>query len=348
MPFLESILQHKSLSIVGLEKNTGKTECFNYILKRLPLNNMRIAVSSIGIDGESIDQVTQSAKPEIFLREGIYFTTSEKHYRGRKLLSEILNISDEETPLGRLVTAKALSDGKILLSGASSTALLKRWMGELRMKYGVDLIIIDGALSRLSLASPAVSESMILATGAALSANIPTLVAKTAFVVELIGIEKSDLNGKELIGLNDRGVWSVSESGTLIEQLFDSAFTMRPVAKSATIAKQVSERELGVKSEIFVSGALTDRLLETISGDKELINREIIVRDFTRIFVTPAKYRVFLKRGGVIKVLQKSKLIAVTVNPVAPNGVILNSEKLIKRLSEEIALPVYDIFNYEH
>jgi len=340
MPFLKSILQYNSLSIVGLEKNTGKTECFNYILKNLPLDKIEIAVSSIGIDGESIDQVTQTDKPEIFLREGIYFTTSEKHYRERGLLSEILDISDEETSLGRLVTAKVLSAGTVLLSGAPSTASLKRWMEGVRGRLGVDLIIIDGALSRLSLASPALSESMILATGAALSANIATLVAKTTFIVGLIGIEKSTLDGEKLIALNERGVWSVGRGGDIEGLLFESAFTMRP-------AGSVDERSASTVA-IFVSGALTDRLLDTISGDKDLLNKEIIVRDFTKIFVTPLKYNRFLKMGGKIKVLQKSKLIAITVNPVAPNGVVLDSGKLVKRLSEETGLPVYDIFKYEH
>ena len=35
MPFIEEILKYKSLSIVGMEKNTGKTECLNYILGRI-------------------------------------------------------------------------------------------------------------------------------------------------------------------------------------------------------------------------------------------------------------------------------------------------------------------------
>ncbi len=41
--------------------------------------------------------------------------------------------------------------------------------------------------------------------------------------------------------------------------------------------------------------------------------------------------------------MQKSKLIAVTVNPVAPNGIVLDSEKLCEKLSEAINLPVYDL-----
>ena len=69
MPFINEILKYDSLSIVGLEKNVGKTECLNYILSRLPLDAKSIAVTSIGIDGENKDQVTATKKPEIYLRD---------------------------------------------------------------------------------------------------------------------------------------------------------------------------------------------------------------------------------------------------------------------------------------
>ena len=68
VPFIDDILRYDSLSIVGLEKNTGKTECLKYVLDRLPLQHKRIAVTSIGIDGETVDQVTRTQKPEIVLR----------------------------------------------------------------------------------------------------------------------------------------------------------------------------------------------------------------------------------------------------------------------------------------
>lgn len=115
MPFVDQILKYGTLSIVGLEKNTGKTECLNYILKRLPSYNLRTGITSIGIDGEKVDQVTQGSKPEIFLGEGIIFSTSEKHYRERKIFSEILDIGDTVTSLGRVITARSLQKGKVLL-----------------------------------------------------------------------------------------------------------------------------------------------------------------------------------------------------------------------------------------
>ncbi len=56
MPFVDEILKYRSVSIVGLEKNTGKTECLNYIINRLPTDYFSVAVTSIGLDGESPDQ----------------------------------------------------------------------------------------------------------------------------------------------------------------------------------------------------------------------------------------------------------------------------------------------------
>ena len=337
MPFIAELIKYKSCSIVGLEKNTGKTECFNYVLQRLPLDKIRVAVSSIGIDGETTDQVTKTAKPEIFLREGIYFGTSEKHYLTKLLTSELLEISDENTSLGNIVIGKALTPGKLLLSGPSSTNGLRRWMNEMR-KYDIDLTIIDGALSRLSLASPAVSESMILATGAAYSANINTLVQKTAFVVQMINLElTSQENYDTFININN-GVWAIDFDA---DNDFEKKLVDLKVASSLSI--NINTEGLKKCKTLYVSGALTDNFVNHIRQNKIFNETEIVVRDFTKIFLTPMTYNTFVNNKRKITVLQKSKLIAVCVNPTSPNGIVLDSEKLCKTLSEAINLPVYDL-----
>ena len=322
---------------MGLEKNTGKTECFNYVMQRLPLDKIRVAVSSIGIDGETTDQVTKTAKPEIFLREGVYFGTSEKHYLTKLLTSELLEISDENTSLGNIVIGKALTPGKLLLSGPSSTNGLRRWMNEMR-KYDIDLTIIDGALSRLSLASPAVSESMILATGAAYSANINTLVQKTAFVVQMINLElTSQENYDTFIDINS-GVWAIDFDA---DNDFEKKLVDLKVASSLSI--NINTDGLKKCKTLYVSGALTDNFVNHIRQNKIFNETEIVVRDFTKIFLTPMTYNTFVNNKRKITVLQKSKLIAVCVNPTSPNGIVLDSEKLCKTLSEAINLPVYDL-----
>ncbi len=331
MPFIEELIKYKSCSIVGLEKNTGKTECFNYVLQRLPLDTKRVAVSSIGIDGETTDQVTKTAKPEIFLREGVYFGTSEKHYLMKRLSSELLEISNENTSLGNIVIGKALTPGKILLSGPSSSSGLRRWMEEMK-KYNIDLTIIDGALSRMSLASPTVSESMILATGAAYSANINTLVQKTAFVVQMINLDITSQENYDAFNNITTGVWAIDEDDVLHDL---------KVASSLSI--NINTDGLKECKTLFVSGALTDNFINHIRQNKIFSETEIVVRDFTKIFLTPMTYNSFVNTRRKISVLQKSKLIAVCVNPTSPNGIVLDSEKLCNTLSEAIKLPVYDL-----
>lgn len=337
MPFIDELIKYKSCSIVGLEKNTGKTECFNYVMQRLPLDKIRVAVSSIGIDGETTDQVTKTAKPEIFLREGVYFGTSEKYYLTKLLTSELLEISDENTSLGNIVIGKALTPGKLLLSGPSSTNGLRRWMNEMR-KYDIDFTIIDGALSRLSLASPAVSESMILATGAAYSANINTLVQKTAFVVQMINLElTSQENHDTFININN-GVWAIDADND-----FDIEKRLVDLKVASSLSININTDALKKCKTLYVSGALTDNFVNHIRQNKIFNETEIVVRDFTKIFLTPMTYNTFVNNKRKITVLQKSKLIAVCVNPTSPNGIVLDSEKLCKTLSEAINLPVYDL-----
>ena len=314
MPFVGEILKHRSVSIVGLAKNAGKTECLNYILKRLPLDYFNVAVTSIGIDGETTDQVTGTAKPEITVREGMYFATSESHFRQKRPLAELYDVGEEETALGRVVTAKALQEGKVLLSGPSSAAALKRWMRSLK-DFGIDLILIDGALSRLSTASPAVSEAMVLSTGAAYSANIRELVNKTAFVVELIRLP----------------LYAGPE----------------PELRLSSFSSLDAEALKGNRI-IEVEGALTDRLLQLVKnalGEGEI---ELVVGDFTKVFCSQELYRAFVRRGGRLSVRMKSELLAVCVNPVAPNGIVLDSDTLCRELSQRIGLPVYDIVKNEY
>ena len=372
MPFISELLKYKSCSIVGLEKNTGKTECFNYVLQRLPLHERRVAVSSIGIDGETTDQVTKTAKPEIFLREGMYFGTSEKHYLMKQLTSELLEITDETTSLGNIVIGKALTPGKILLSGPSSSNGIRRWMDAMN-KYDVDLILVDGALSRMSLASPTVSESMILATGAAYSANINTLVQKTAFVVQMINLDlTSEDNYNRFIDIRN-GVWAVDESEDLGngergtgnweqgtgngehgtgnweqgtgngERGTGKEVNLVDLKVASSLSININTDGLKKCKTLYVSGALTDNFINHIRQNKIFNETEIVVRDFTKIFLTPMTYNTFVNGKRKITVLQKSKLIAVCVNPTSPNGIVLDSEKLCKTLSEAINLPVYDL-----
>lgn len=332
MPFINELLKYDSISIVGLEKNTGKTETLNYILKRLPLSTLKVAVTSIGIDGENKDMVTGTGKPEIYLREGVYFSTAEAHYKLKRAVCELVDITDERSSLGRIVTSKVILGGKVLISGPSSGLSLQRWCNSVK-ELGVDLSIIDGAISRLSSASPAISKAMVLSTGAAYSSNLRTLISKTKYITQLVGLDLASEFLREQFTPIYNGVYGVDDNNRVVDFKLLSSLSISSVDKS--LLKSVKT--------FYLSGALTDGFIKVLMGGGDIRGVKIVVRDFTKIFVEEMLYKSFISGGGTIEVLQKSKLIAVTINPIAPNGYMFNSDFLCEQLQQAIELPVYDI-----
>lgn len=336
MPFIDKILNFRSLSIVGMEKNTGKTECLNYILRQLRERNLNFFITSIGIDGESVDQVTNTQKPEIEVFENSYFVTSETHYKQRQIISEITDVSKERTSLGRLVTAKALNSGKIILSGPSNTSLLQKFIQK-SVDYDTTICIIDGALSRLSSASPIVSESMILTTGTAVSANIKTLINKTVFTHNLINLPQFQCNHTETLSDIKSGLWAIDSQNEIHDLKIPSVFLL----------SQHKDKIFEYGNVLYASGAVSDKMLNFLKNQKHCSDITLIVKDFTRLFITKEAYHGFIRKGGKIKVLHKTNLIAVCINPTSPQGIVLDSEELKNSLQKELDVPVYDIFKLD-
>jgi hypothetical protein len=334
MPFIEEVLKHKSLSIVGLEKNTGKTECLNYVINRLKGTATKIALTSIGLDGESADALNKHKKPEIELSEGIVFATSEYHYRKKSIISEIIDVSLKKTALGRLVTARSLSKGQVILSGPSDTHWLRLFIDKMALE-DIDITIVDGAISRFSLASPAVTECMILNTGAAVSSTLRTVIKKTKFACELINLTQYPNNNREKLEILKDGIWAIRNEDEL----------HRLEISSAMMIDKYKEGFLNYGKKIFFTGMVTDKLLNHLKIQKEISEITIIVRDFTKLFITREVYDEYIMRGGKIFVLHAAKLIAVCVNPFSPEGYDLDSNELQDSLSAELNIPVYDIKN---
>lgn len=328
---LKSILSCRSLSIVGMAKNTGKTVCLNYVLDQLRATDKVIAVTSIGLDGEKTDQVTQTEKPEVTLAVGTYFVTTEYHYRQRQLLSEICQLSEDTTSLGRLVTARVLQEGKAILAGPSSTGRIRTLIGELR-ELGVDLTIVDGALSRKSPASPAVTDGLILTTGAAIAPDLNSIVSKTKFVYQLTQLSEYEVDNRDELMQYESGIYALEEGGA----------HRLPIASSLLFTK-CKDILFSHGNTLFISGIVTDNMLDYLRMQPNVKDIQLIVKDFTKIFVTPFVLQGFLQKGGRLRVLKRPNLLAMCVNPTSPSGFKLESEQLRAALRQVVGVPVYDV-----
>ena len=92
---------------------------------------------------------------------------------------------------------------------------------------------------------------------------------------------------------------------------------------------------------------MTERFLEYASRQENIENLEIIVKDFTKIFTSSEILTKFLRKKGKLKVLFKTNLIAITINPTSPTGQILDSKLLIEKLKELVEVPVVNLREVE-
>ena len=329
MPFIKAIEPFDSVSIVGMAKNTGKTTCLNYVVHRLQEEGRRIALTSIGVDGEERDVLYDTPKPRIVLHEGMVFITSEKDFAQREFPAEILSVSERTTPLGCLITARAKGSGKVVLSGPSNSVWLQEMIAAMQ-DYGVELTLVDGALSRMSLASPAVTDAMILCTGAACSAQLQELIRRTKFRCTLIDLPQVSAAFYDWLYPLDSGVWLLREEDDTPKKVAGTVFTVG----------NDLEHSLSDNLTVYAAGAVTDPFLKLLCAYGRI---RLVVRDFSRLFVSMLTYDRFVRKGGSIEVLQKAKLLAVCTNPVSPEGAGIDPFLLRDQMQEALQLPVYDI-----
>ena len=333
--FLDKIADFGSVAIVGMAKNTGKTECLNFVLGLLYKSGKSPAITSIGVDGENIDSVTHTHKPEIVIREGTWFVTSEAFYHSRRLTSEIISVGGQQSALGALVTAKAVTPGKAIISGPPDASSI-RSMIEAFGQQGIRPVIVDGALSRKSAGAPTVTEAMVLTTGAALSPLPDEIVRRTSFLCSLADLPQIDAETANLLTRVEKGVWGIS-SDRLIDLEIPTALAI------ASHKGKLSDFLKNKGKTLFIAGAVTDGILSFFNSMPEAKDMTLVIRDFTCMFAGKLPYGIFTSRGGKCIVMRRPKLLGICVNPVSPAGFRVDSEALCKKIGIATGYPCVDV-----
>ena len=165
-----------------------------------------------------------------------------------------------------------------------------------------------------------------------------SLIGENSMQIKDVGLAAQKINDNiSRLEPVDKGLWAIDSEGR-----------MRGLDALTSLSRDIQFEGMGDCKTLYVAGALVDGFLEKVRKNKDLKQVELVVRDFTKIFVTPQQLRLFVKGGGRVSVLHKSKLIAVTVNPTSPSGYVLDSDMLCDRLSEAIGLPVYDLLKNDN
>ncbi len=328
--------KYKTLSIVGMAKNAGKTTALNYLIEEAIDEGIVLGVTSTGRDGESQDLVTGTEKPRVYLEEDMLVAVPTLLYDLADAGLEVIKKTKYSTAIGELLICRVKDAGYVQVAGPVINAEQKLLCQDM-MQLGCSLILIDGAIDRKSIASPETSDAIILSTGAVLSRKMNKVVEETAHVVNLYRTpELEEGIIRDVITQNnfDDKIMLVNEDGK-IRKL--NLITGLGAAKEINGAIDEDTRY------IYIPGAFTNSVISDISL-KNLKQVQFVLRDPTKIFVNAMDWGLFRKKGFRVSVLKNIEIAAITVNPWAPAGYTFDNRFLLEEMQKAIPdIPIIDV-----
>lgn len=343
----ELIAPVRRLALVGLAKNTGKTETLAALLRELAAQDRRVGVTSVGRDGEDRDVIDREIeKPRVRLVAGSLVATTDALLRDSGIPHEPLEQTDIRTPLGRVVIARVLAGGTIEVAGPSAAEDV-RAVSEAMGDHGAEHVLIDGAIDRRAASSPTVTDGLVILSGAVLSGEIDEVVERTREAVDLVRLP---------VLADPRVREAASQESVLVGESYEQV-TLPPRFALSGTQEDVGDvlRKHARARAIVVRGAVCEPFLEDLlrvwrsacGGDGATI--AVVAADSTRVFLSRRGPEWYRRQGVAIETLEAIALKAITVNPVAPRSHRFASRELRERV-EEVAgdVPVFDVLDPDY
>ena len=328
--------KYKTLSIVGMAKNAGKTTALNYLIEEAIDEEVVLGITSTGRDGETQDLVTGTEKPRVYMEEGMLAAVPTLLYDMADAGLEVIRKTRYSTAIGELLICRVREAGYVQIAGPVINAEQKLLCKDM-LDLGCRLVLIDGAIDRKTIASPDTSEAIILSTGAVLSRKMNKVVEETAHIVNLYRtpeLEEGEI--RNIIENNnfDDKIMLVDGNGT-VHKL--------DLVTGLGAAKEINGAIDENTKYIYIPGAFTNSVISDISV-KNLKQVQFVLKDPTKIFVNPMDWGTFRKKGFRVNVLKNIEIAAITVNPWAPAGYTFDNRVLLEEMQKAIPdIPIIDV-----
>ena len=331
----------RRLALVGLAKNTGKTETLAAVLRELAERDRCVGVTSIGRDGEEHDVIdARIDKPRIDLQAGSLLASTDALLRASGVTHERLAQTGVRTPLGEVVIARLSERGAVEVAGPSAADDVRE-VSDAMISFGAEQVLIDGAIDRRAASSPDIADGLVMATGAVLGEDIERVVAATS---DAVGLVRLPVTGDALADIPPSGALAdpAPEQG---EQRVMLERRLVLNAEPAEIAELLRAHPRA--STFLIDGALGEGFLEgLLAARRQRAGRElrIVVGDPTKVFLTHRGPGWYQHQGLSLEVRRTIELKAITVNPVAPLSHRFDSKQLRELIEMEIPdVPILDV-----
>lgn len=287
----------------------------------------RIAITSIGLDGEEIDQITSMEKPRIFVKKGYIVATAFDTLKNYSCEYEILEKTNITTSIGDVVIIEILNEGKALVAGPSRVKDMHLLISILE-KYKLEKIIIDGAFSRQTFART--SDVTIFVVGANKDRDIDKVV-KDAY----LHYRKFNLNTTPSLPYSfGQNIGFVSQKNIYHELPFSSAIGN---INSIFINEVLSAKYL------YLPKTISNKFVEKLVVERGKYAFDLIIQSPINIQVNDDNLEKLFKLNINIFAINPINIALVCYNPYSPKGYEFNNNDFKNKLKNTLKTDVLNV-----
>jgi len=303
-PIFDRLRTHqKIISIIGLEKNVGKTTLLNALLKGMAERGFQTLVLSIGRDGEQIDALEKTRKPGILIYKGSCFISIGELIK-RPSAVEILEVFDEKVSGSKLILARALQNTQVQLINPGDQKRLNRIIRISIQKSGSHTVFIDGALDRLSHGSSTLIDGVFVCTGVQVEGSLPQVIEKTKTLIANLENQECAPEIREIIRSEENKCGSMIVRNHRMNSCIPGAFL-----DTKELDEKIKNNDI-----IYTAGVLTDAIIKRFI-DKDL-KVTVVLMDGTKCQVSQ-RYRIkMIRKGILLRVLNTIPVYGLSVNSI--------------------------------
>ncbi|MEC9484585.1 MAG: hypothetical protein UMR38_01755 [Candidatus Izemoplasma sp.] len=327
MKLSNRLSSYDAIGIIGMSKNAGKTTVLNSLLEEYKTQS--IAITSIGLDGEAYDTLTQRVKPRIILYEDMLVATAKDALKESTADIKILVETDIRTPLGVIIIGRVKRTGTVLVAGPSSNYALAR-IKDIFLELDAYKILIDGALFRKSFVTSQLVDAVIVVSGAAYSQDLNRLINDTSSVVNSLTIPHHPS-----LKLED-AKWALLSHDYKIIYESKESLSLHP----QSLLKVINQ----TFKYLQVNGAINDALCAFCLEHRTLFKgKTLIVNDPVNILCSP-KYITYLDTIGVHLVTRNTVNIPfIAINPFDTLGYAFDPTNMKKAFEQAFDYPIINV-----
>lgn len=315
------------ISVVGNTKNAGKTTVINQLLKAIDVSC--IGITSIGLDGEEIDQVTFMDKPRIFVRPGYIVATAEETLSAFEAAYEVIFHTDIPTAIGNVIIVSIKSSGNALIAGPSVVSDMAKVI-DLMDAYDLMHVFIDGAFFRQSFAR--VAQATILVIGANQNQSMEQVVKDATLIKRKLTLKKPPFE-----------VDTHQFQGHI--SFFNSALDFEKMEYTSLIGhtEKIFNETNKEYRFLYLPKAITNEFVNQLVKHRRDYQWDILIESPINIQLSSANLSHLFRLKNRLYVINEINLVAICYNPVSPQGYVFEEIAFKEKLEEMLDVEVINV-----